>query len=1167
MRASGASLQIRLISVGFGGALEAAQPTVPVLAGGRATYLRKGLREWYANGPLGLEQGFTIAHAPSRRHVRTLTLTMGLSGTLRAETETPGRSIVFRGAQGAVLRYSGLVATDRRGRVLSSSLELRHGDLLVHVDLTDASYPVRIDPLVAFMPKLTGTGEAGEGRLGHSVAVSADGRTAVVGAPGDNGQAGAAWVFTRSGGAWSEQAELKAGEGESGSGRFGSSVAVSANGAAVVVGAPGDSSEVGAAWVFKRSGTSWSQQGVLKAGEAESGSGQFGSGVALSANGSTALVGAPGDSGGVGAAWVFAHGETWSEQEELTAGLAESGSGGFGAAVALSGDGKTALLGAPGDSGGVGAAWVFAHGETWSEQEELTAGLAESGSGGFGAAVALSGDGKTALLGAPGDSGGVGAAWVFAHGETWSEQEELTAGEGDSGTGHLGSAVALSETGNTALAGAPGDSGGDGAAWLFSRSAGSWREQEELVGGKDESGAGLFGSGAGLSADGSTAVLGAPGDEGGAGAAWVYTDSPLVMTGSALAVTQSLAALAGSVDPNGGLVEECRFEYGPSTSYGSSVACAPAPGSGTGAVAVSGSVSGLAPNTSYHFRVVAVNAGGTSYGSDVVFKTLPDAPTVTSEAASFPPAQTSATLNGSVDPNAGLVEECRFEYGPSTSYGSSVACAPAPGSGTSAVEVSGALTGLAGATTYHFRIVATSAGGTSYGSDETVQTAPGLPAITPQAPMEVLQTSAIVRATVIMHGGVIRSCYVHVFDSGTPEREPVSTACVLPQQSGTVAASALVQELEPDTSYYFTVEVENTYGEHAFAQSEVFRTLPGPTVETGSASELTQTSVTLNATVNPNAGQLTSCELEYGTSVTYGSAAPCSPSSPAGDATVPVSAGIAGLAPDTLYHYRIFAANAGGSAHGADRTFTTLPPPPLVDTGIATDITTTSASLSATVNPDGGAVTGCVFEYGSSAAYGSSAPCTPSPGAGQGAVAVTASVAGLAPGTTYHYRIHAANPGGSSSGADRTFAAAPQPVPAPTPANTVRQAAPASCVLSLASTTVTILRQGWLAVDLTWSGADSPSCAGRLAFTYKTKGRSGRPKALTVAAGSFTLPPALITVVKVRMGVQGRALLSGVKGHVSAALKLIKLSPQPVQSQSRTVRLVPESRPAAKSKR
>src|SRR5205807_1520429 len=205
-------------------------------------------------------------------------------------------------------------------------------------------------------------------------------------------------------------------------------------------------------------------------------------------------------------------------------------------------------------------------------------------------------------------------------------------------------------------------------------------------------------------------------------------NTPTVKTEPASGVTQTTATLNASVNPNGAEVSECKLEYGTPTSYASRASCPPAPGSGTTAVAVSAAVSSLTTNTTYHFRISATNAGGTTTGADETLKTLRNAARKNTEQATSV-TQTTATLNASVNPNGGEVSECKLEYGTTTSYGSSASCSPAPGSGTSAVAVSGAVSSLTANTTYHFRISATNAGGTSTGADETLKTLRNAPTV------------------------------------------------------------------------------------------------------------------------------------------------------------------------------------------------------------------------------------------------------------------------------------------------------------------------------------------------------------------------------------------------------------------------------------------------------
>jgi hypothetical protein len=154
-------------------------------------------------------------------------------------------------------------------------------------------------------PKLVGAGAVGPTHpdQGWSVAVSADGNTAILGGIGDNTTTGAAWVFTRSGGIWTEQQKL-VGSGAVGNAYQGYSVALSADGNTAVVGAPFDNTSTGAAWVFTRSGNVWAEQQKL-VGTGAVGAAEQGRSVALSGDGNTAILGGYGDNSGAGAAWVF----------------------------------------------------------------------------------------------------------------------------------------------------------------------------------------------------------------------------------------------------------------------------------------------------------------------------------------------------------------------------------------------------------------------------------------------------------------------------------------------------------------------------------------------------------------------------------------------------------------------------------------------------------------------------------------------------------------------------------------------------------------------------------------------------------------------------------------------------------------------------------------------
>jgi hypothetical protein len=337
--------------------------------------------------------------------------------------------------------------------------------------------------------KLVGTGVVGSyAQQGWSVALSGDGNTAIVGGPADSAGGpllGAAWIFTRSGGVWSQQAKL-VGAGACCDARQGWSVALSGDGDTAIVGGPNDNNSVGAAWVYTQSGGVWTQQGPKLVGTMANDSSlpTQGWSVSLSDNGDTAIVGGPRDSiasNPNGAAWVFTRsGANWTPGgTKLPGGTgATTGQGTVvqGWSVALSGDGKTAIVGGPFDNSLAGAAWVYTLIDgVWTQQGLKLVGSGPNGKAQQGSSVALSNDGNIAIVGGPYDADQAGAAWVFTrNGPDWTPGgTKLLLGTGEAGAAEQGASVALSATGYTAIVGGPLDGGSEdgnawvGAAWVY----------------------------------------------------------------------------------------------------------------------------------------------------------------------------------------------------------------------------------------------------------------------------------------------------------------------------------------------------------------------------------------------------------------------------------------------------------------------------------------------------------------------------------------------------------------------------------------------------------------------------------------------------------------------------------------------------------------------------
>ena len=360
--------------------------------------------------------------------------------------------------------------------------------------------------LVATETKVT----APDGGFFHQfgTSVDIDGDYAVVGAPFADSptvsNSGAAYVFFRSGGAWGLQAKLTA-PSPAGFDQFGNRVAI--NGSTIVVGAERDDvpagADAGSAFVFIRSGTTWSLQAQLQAADASFGD-NFGSDVAI--DGDTTVVGAfldddPIQGSNVGSAYVFVRsGTTWTQQAKLS-GADLTPNAQLGRTVTI--DGDTAAIGAPVQSD-IGAAYVFVRsGTVWTQQAKLTPsdGVIVDR---FGLGIGLSGD--TVLVGAPQhDSTGTDSGSVYVYGRSgtsWSQQVILNASDSGSNK-RFGTSVDLE--GDFAVIGSPSTSAA-GAAYVFTRSGSTWTEVEKVTA-SDGAASDNFGFASALSGD--TILIGA----------------------------------------------------------------------------------------------------------------------------------------------------------------------------------------------------------------------------------------------------------------------------------------------------------------------------------------------------------------------------------------------------------------------------------------------------------------------------------------------------------------------------------------------------------------------------------------------------------------------------------------------------------------------------------
>ncbi|MGA8153379.1 MAG: hypothetical protein WB952_20680 [Terriglobales bacterium] len=501
VRKGSAAWRMSLRGYGYGDKIRAARVSAPRTDHNRVEYKRGPLTEWYVNGPVGLEQGFTIDEAPGEAGGQPLTIALALRGGLLAAADTASGDLILTGPGGkAQLRYSRLSARDANGRELPTWAEMQGKRLLLRVDDAGATYPVVIETWVQ-MAELTASDGAPFDEFGWSVAIS--GNTVVVGVPartvGSNLDEGAAYVFVQPAGGWADTtqvAKLTASDGAANSG-FGTSVSISGSGNEIVVGAPGatvgGNPYQGAAYVFVEPTGGWkdmNETGKLKASNGAVDD-TFGASVVI--DGQTIVVGAPyvsiGSNFEQGAAYVFAEpGSGWHNMTQTAELNALDGSAGdiFGVSVSISSG--AIVVGASGAAVGgdfnAGKAYVFVKPSSggWTnmtQTAELTASDAAV-DGYFGESVGISGN--TVVVGAPSDF--AGAAYVFVEPTGgWTDMTqtaELTNSTGPS-LALLGSSVSISHS--TVVAGAPAapvnSIANQGMVFVFAKPVGGWTDMTQ----------------------------------------------------------------------------------------------------------------------------------------------------------------------------------------------------------------------------------------------------------------------------------------------------------------------------------------------------------------------------------------------------------------------------------------------------------------------------------------------------------------------------------------------------------------------------------------------------------------------------------------------------------------------------------------------------------------
>jgi hypothetical protein len=579
VRAGQAHWQLSLGAYGYGDRLEKVREAVPQSRANRVEYVRGPLVEWYVNGPAGVEQGFTLSAPPASvssgtRNSSPLTIALGIGGDLTATADSSAQAgaraqgLTLRDGHGnAVLRYTGLSAHDASGHALVAWLELGKEELRLRVEDAGATYPVVVDPFVQQAVLTSSDGASGD-QFGYSVAYSSDGTTLAVGAPFNNPNQGAVYVYVMPAGGWATTstftAKLTASSALSGDALLGWSVGVSSNGGTIVAGGPNTNGSnatknfQGAAYVFVEPGTGWvnaTQTAMLTASDGAKDN-YLGYSVGISSDGGTIVAGAEGATIGSnraqGAAYVYVMpGSGWvnaTETAKLTASDGEP-SDQLGYSVGVSTGGNTVVAGAfnatvPPVTGnlGQGAAYVFAMpGTGWvsaTQTAKLTASDGATGDS-LGTSVAVSNDSSTVVAGAPdatiSSNSDQGAAYVYTMpGTGWVTATETAklSNTTTGGSGNLfGASVGASSNGTTVVSGAPGFNSSTGAIDVFAEPGTGWATTStftnELAASKVYA-YDIFGNFVAVSGDGMAVAGGLPGVNAQQGAVAVNLTAPTV---------------------------------------------------------------------------------------------------------------------------------------------------------------------------------------------------------------------------------------------------------------------------------------------------------------------------------------------------------------------------------------------------------------------------------------------------------------------------------------------------------------------------------------------------------------------------------------------------------------------------------------------------------------
>ncbi len=515
-----------------------------------------------------------------------------------------------------------------------------------------------------------------------------------------------------------------------------------------------------------------------------------------------------------------------------------------------------------------------------------------------------------------------------------------------------------------------------------------------------------------------------------------------VVTQPATDIAQTSATLHGHFEETNGVPVAAWFEYGVANnlSFSTDQQTVNPPQSASADIAFT--LTGLAPNTTYSYRIVAKDSDTPVPGIVLTFTTAggqtgPTVPTVLTNAATGV-TQNSASLSASISPS-GSGTSAWFEWGTNVVLGNTTSVQQL-GSGTASVSLMAGLSGLSPNTTYYFRAVAQNSAGITNGAILSFTTSvnpppSAAPAVTTAVATNVSQTSLTLNGSATPNGAATNAW----FEWGSSYALGNTTGSQsIGSGSSPQSFSATLSGLSPNTTYYFRAVAQNSAGAASgsifSATTQFGSSQAAPTVWTNAATSVYQSTAALNGQVNPNSN-FTTAWFEWGASSSFGNTT-ASQSMGSGNASVGFSATLTNLSSNTNYFYRAVAQSSAGNAYGITYGLTTSSGSygggytgggsgtapsahaPVVSTMYAKVQNDTSATLKGSVSYSSTMQT-LWFEWGTSPGLGNSTPSQPY--VSGPLVTYSYLLSNLTPNTTYYYRAAAQNSAGTGFGSVVSF--------------------------------------------------------------------------------------------------------------------------------------------------